>query len=343
MRKKNWNNDEKADFLIRIGGLLDQGYTISETLELFLKYDKEKLKPMMYQLLEELKNGRSFSDALLVLEIPEHIISFVHFAENYGNLSSGLQEGGNLLRKTDENKRKLQKLFKYPIFLLWILIIFFVIIYKFLFPQFALLFSTLNISLPLITRLFMFTLENTPTFFLLFLIIMSTCSIYFVAFFNKKSVFEKARFIAKLPLIGNFYKMISTYFFTTNLSYLIKNGMSIYDALNLFKDQKKLGYISIVATAIISKLEKGQTLHQALLSEPLFLKGLAFIVDHGQSSGRLDSELNYYGRWVLLDFEEKLKRIFMIIQPTLFVFIGLIILFMFTSIMLPIYTLMKDF
>ncbi|OIJ14494.1 hypothetical protein BKP37_08160 [Anaerobacillus alkalilacustris] len=343
MKKKNWNNDEKADFLIRIGGLLDQGYTISETLELFLKYDKEKLKPMMYQLLEELKNGRSFSDALLVLEIPEYIISFVHFAENYGNLSSGLQEGGVLLRKTDENKRKLQKLFKYPIFLLWILIIFFVIIYKFLLPQFVLLFSTLNISLPLITRLFMFTLENTPTFFLLFLIIMSTGSIYFVAFFNKKSVFEKARFIAKSPLIGNFYKMISTYFFATNLSYLIKNGMSIYDALNLFKDQKKLGYISIVAKAIISRLEKGQTLHQALLSEPLFLKGLAFIVDHGQSSGRLDNELNDYGRWILLDFEGKLKKIFMIIQPTLFVFIGLIILFMFISIMLPIYTLMKGF
>lgn len=341
MKRHSWKNIEKAEFLIRIGHLLDQGYTIPDSLELFLKYEKEKLKPMLKQILEELKRGSSFSESLVKLDIPKSIISFVYFSEHYGNLARGLVDGGDLLRKTEENKIKLQKIIKYPLFLFWVLIVFFVVMYQYLFPQFILLFSTINIPLPLLTRIFLSALEWMPLFFLLILILVFILLIYFFSIFQRKPILQKAVTICKIPIIGCYYQMLITYFFSQNLSCLVKNGMAIYDALILFKDHESFGYISKISEKLISKLEKGETLQQVLLSETVYLSGLAYIVEHGHSRGRLDEELDYFSKWVLSEVEERLKKQFMIVQPVLFLFIGIIVLVMFASILIPIFTLIN--
>lgn len=343
MKQNNsWNYQDKAEFLIRLGGLLEQGYTISEAIGLFLKFEKNRLKPLLTFFLEELKSGRSFSDALSVFELPPNIINFVYFSEHYGNLAKGLVDGGQLLKKTEENKRKLQKLIKYPVLLIWMLLIFTIFMYLYVFPQFKLLFSSINVDLPIVTQVFLLFIEKISAYILVILLILvSIFLLYYVMVFRKKDSFFKAKFISKIPLIGVYYQTMLTYFFATNLSCLIKSGVAIYDALTIFKEQKKLGYISLEANQLISKLEKGETLQRVLLTETLFLEGLAFIVEHGQSNGRLDQELDYYSSWLLVEFEGKLKKLLMIIQPTLFLVIGFMILLMFTSLLLPIFSIMN--
>ncbi|UTW69908.1 hypothetical protein KHA80_03225 [Anaerobacillus sp. HL2] len=51
--------------------------------------------------------------------------------------------------------------------------------------------------------------------------------------------------------------------------------------------------------------------------------------------------LEYFSKWVLMDFEERIKKQIMIIQPILFLFIGLVVLAMFASILIPIFTLIN--
>jgi competence protein ComGB len=339
--RHSWKNEDKAEFLIRIGSLLEQGYTIPESLELFLKYEKENLKPLLLSLLQELQKGRSFSHALSMLQLPGNIISFVSFAEHYGNLARGLLDGGQLLKNTEVNKRKLKKLISYPLFLLWILITFIIIMNQFLFPQFQLLFSTINIELPVITKVFLFIIEKIPFIFSVVLIISSCTLAYYLIVIQKKNVEWKARAVTKIPLIGEYYQTLITYFFAINLSCLIKNGLAIYDALAIFEEEKRLGYISSEAKRLISRLEAGEPLQSVLLKDTLFLKGLAYIVDHGHSNGRLDEELEHYSSWLLLEFEEKTKKVFMILQPALFLGIGIIVLFMFAAVLLPIFTLIN--
>lgn len=341
-QKDSWSYYEKAEFLIRIGGLLEQGYTISESMELFLKYEKERIKPLLNYLLQNLKKGSTFSDALVVFQLPSNIISFVYFSEQYGNLAKGLVDGGQLLKKTEENKRKLQKLIKYPVLLIWMLLFFIIIMYQYVFPQFQVLFSSINADLPIVTKVLLLFIEKLSVYILvtIFLLVL-LFFLYYVIFFRKKNILIKAKIISKIPLVGHYYQTMLTYFFATNLSCLIKSGMAIYGALTIFKEREKLGYISLEAKRLISKLEEGETLHDTLLTETLYLEGLAYIVEHGQSNGRLDQELDYYSNWLLKEFEEKLMKLMMMIQPVLFLVIGLIILLMFASLLLPIFSIMS--
>lgn len=340
-KKQGWNCLEKAEFLIRIGTLIEQGYTITEGVELFLKYEKETVKPTLISILEKLQEGSPISGALNVLKLPKFIISFVYFAEHYGDIAKGLIDGGNLLKKTEESKAKFQKLIRYPLFLIWILSLFMIIMYRYLFPQFTQLFSTINIELPLITRVFLNIINKSPAIISLLLAILVTICIYYFFIYRKKNVFHKAQFISKIPIVGNFFRVVMTYLFATNLSCLIKSGLSIYDALVIFKTLDNLGYISNVSGIIMEKLESGERLQHVLIKNTLYLKGLAYIVEHGQANGRLVEELDYYSQWLLVDLEEKIKKLFMVIQPLLFLFIGIIILLMFASILIPMFSLIN--
>ncbi|WNF37791.1 competence type IV pilus assembly protein ComGB [Bacillaceae bacterium IKA-2] len=341
-QKGGWSNLKKAEFLIRIGGLLKQGYTISESMELFLKYEKERVKPLLNYLLKDLKKGQTFSDALAVFQLPSNIISFVYFSEQYGNLAKGLIDSGQLLKKEEENKQKLQKLIKYPILLIWMLLFFIIIMYQFVFPQFQLLFATINADLPIVTKVLLLFIEQfSVSILIIVFLLVSIFFLYYALIFRKKDIVFKANTISKIPLVGNYYQTMLTYFFATNLSCLIKSGMAIYGALTIFKEREKLGYMSEAAKRLISKLEEGETLHDTLLADTLYLEGLAYIVEHGQSNGRLDQELDYYSNWLLIEFEEKLMKLMMVIQPVLFLIIGLIILLMFASLLLPIFSIMS--
>lgn len=341
IKKHSWKVEEKAEFLIRIGNLLQQGYTISEGIELFLKFEKEKLKPTLELILVQLRTGSSFSEALSVLKIAKNIVSFIYFSEQYGNLASGLIDGGNLLKKSQQNKERLQKVVRYPIFLCWLLSLFMFIMYQFLFPHFLQVFSSINVELPLLTRIMIVVIENSPYLIPFFLTIFLVFFLYYMFCFRNMDVLHKAVLLSKIPLIGNYHQVILTYFFATNLSYLIKSGIAIYDALTIFKNEANLGYISKVAENLIRKLAAGEQLQRVLINDTQFLKELAYIVEHGQSNGRLDVELDYYSRWLLIDLEEKFKRIFMILQPLLFLIIGLMILLMFASILLPTFSIIN--
>ncbi|MCT8138588.1 type II secretion system F family protein [Anaerobacillus sp. CMMVII] len=308
----------KAEFLIRLGTLLEQGYPIADAFELFLKYEKETNDQALRIMLEKFRKGSSVSEALSVLQLPKNIINFVYFSEYYGDLARGLIDGGQLLRKTQETKAKFQKLIKYPLLLFWILGLFLIIMYRNVFPQFTQLFSTINVELPLVTRMLLAFIEYSPLVIPLFLGSSLFLYVYYYYLFRKKDPLQKAKFYSKVPVAGTYYKVMLTYFFAANLSCLIKSGLAIYDSLAIFKNMEGLGYISKEAEQMIAHLESGEKLDQVIINNTLYLQGLAYIVEHGQANGRLDDELSYYSEWLLLDLEEKLKKLFMIIQPILF-------------------------
>lgn len=339
--KYDWKSEQKAEFLIRLGTLLQQGYTISEGIDFFIKYENNRNKQILSEIHQSLVNGVPFSESLIKLYLPENINGFVFFAENYGDLGKGLIDGGTLYKNNEQHKKKLRKLLRYPIFLLWILIIFMFVMFSYLFPQFTSLFSSLQIDLPFITKLFISIINYLPYGIGLLLFLLLVMVVYFYAFLRKKDPINKVYRLTRLPIFGHLYKIMITYYFCIHLSCLLRNGMSIYDALSVFNEQNKIPFLKAEANSLKSRLEKGESLQEILLSHRYYLQELVFIVDHGQSNGRLPEELEHYASYLLDQFEEKVKTIFIFLQPMLFVCIGFIILLMFSSILVPIFTIIE--
>ncbi len=339
--RKRWKPAQKADFLIRIGTFLKEGYTISESIDFFIKYEKEEDKIILRKILNVLMKGRKLSEAITQLSLPENIQGFVYFAENYGDLAKGLIKGGELYKNNEMNKQKLRKLLIYPIFLLWLLGAFSIIMFAYLFPHLTNLYSSLSIDLPPITLFVISIVRLSPYFAIAFLLLLFALIFYYHYIFKKKDALVKARLLTKIPLLRWFYKTIFTYYFCIHLSCLLKNGMSILEALRIFEKQRAIPFLNRESVLLKNCLVKGESLQNILQYHQYYHQELVFIVDHGQRNGRLPDELEYYASWLFQQFQQKVKLIFMLLQPALFVCIGLIILLLFSSILIPLFKMVE--
>ncbi|HHY22544.1 MAG TPA: hypothetical protein GX525_11865, partial [Bacilli bacterium] len=159
---KKWKGMKKAEFLIQLGRLLEQGYTLSIAIELLALGEKAQQRGRLQIVTERLRQGEKVHEAFEILELPSDIIGFIYFAETYGDMAKGLQEAGKLYLKREQLKQQLQKLFRYPLFLLWLLLVIAFVMVHYLFPHFKQMFSSLDLELPMTTIIFLFMIDILP-------------------------------------------------------------------------------------------------------------------------------------------------------------------------------------
>ncbi len=333
---------KKGELLKRLGYLLHQGYSLSDGLELLLISQKQPLRVKVSEVLQDLKEGQAFHKALESLMLPAEISSFIYFSEQIGKLPSGLIEGGTLYIKQEQTKEKVGKLLRYPLFLIWTLMIVMVIMATYLFPHFKKLFDTMSVELPFVTILFLRLIDCFPYLILLALVLSLIGLVYYLTKFRHYTPHKKMKLILKLPFLSSFTSSFITYYFCVQLSSLLKGGLSISQALNIFKDQSIMLFLQDEAAWLIHRLEEGEAFAAIIARRPFFNDELALVIEHGQKRGALDLELLNYSEHLFFLIEEKTKKLVMIVQPSMFFIIGMIVLLMFLAILVPMFQLINS-
>ncbi|MFV8826623.1 competence type IV pilus assembly protein ComGB [Alkalihalobacterium sp. APHAB7] len=339
---KYLNGIKKAEILQRLGYLLEQGYSLSEGLELLQLSQKEPVKLKIFEVLKLLKEGQALYKALEGLKLPNDISSFIYFSEQIGSLSTGLIEAGKLYLKQEQIKEKLGKLLMYPLFLIWLLLIVMTVMVTFLFPHFKNLFDTMSVDLPIVTVLFLHMINSIPFVLLGGLVASLFGFTYYITKFRHFTPHKKMALILKVPFVSSFVSSLLTYYFCIQLSSLLKGGLSISQALNIFKDQSIILFLQDEATWLIQGLKEGEGLADLLSQRPFFNDELPLVIEHGQKRAALDLELLHYSEHLFVSIEEKTKKMVMVLQPSMFFIIGVIVLLMFLSILVPMFQLINS-
>lgn len=337
-----WSVEEQANFLRLIGELLDRGYPLSEAIE-SLKIQKAKRNEDLQLFLQYLKEGYSFSNILSKLHFNENLIGYVFFAEKHGGIALALKDSSSVTLKRKRDMDKLLKLLSYPFLLFIITTLLFTVIERLLLPQFTTLFQSMQLESNLFTKVIISTANILPLILTFLFIIIVLIIIYVVFYFRKYSALKQKELIIKIPLFGAFFRLLYTHFFSAQLSYLLSGGLSINEALQLFEKHHEQPFYQQIGVEIKRKLVMGEKLTLILRSFPYFEKDLVNIVMHGQKNGRLDKELYFYSRHCLERLEDKTERWLKIIQPMLFLIIGMLIISMYLAILLPMFKILDGF
>ncbi|WP_209125356.1 competence type IV pilus assembly protein ComGB [Alkalihalobacillus sp. BA299] len=339
---RDFNGIKKAEFLQRLGYLLQQGYSLSAGLELLQLSQREQVKVKISEVLQCLKEGQAIYQAMEGLKLPNDISSFIYFSEQIGSVPDGLIEAGKLYLKQEQIKEKVSKLVRYPLFLFWLLLIVMIIMVIYLFPHFKYLFETMSIELPFVTILFLRFIDSIPFLTLLFLVFLLIGFSYYIIKFRHFTPHKKMTLILSIPFLSSFVSAITTYYFSVQLSSLLKGGLSISQALNIFKNQSVILFFQDEASWLIQRLKEGEALVEILKRRPFFEAELSLVIEHGQKRGALEVELQHYSDHLFVLIEEQTKKMVMIIQPSMFFVIGLIVLLMFLSILVPMFELINS-
>lgn len=341
MKRKRWKNNKKAEFLLRLGTLMEQGYTLSEGIG-FLKYhQKPQVREIIDGLSQKLREGEPFHEVLAMAGFSGDVLGYLYFSEQHGDLAFALKEGGEMLQRREGFKGRFQKLVRYPLFLLWLAVMLVIFMMNFLFPQFRSLYRSLDLDFPWFTRLFLELISMAPAILTVCLALAGAAFLYYILRFRRLSPHKQVFLLMHIPLLHSFLPIVITQYFTIQLSCLLKGGLSIRESLTIFEKQDHLVFFQQEAVQMKGFLRNGERFEDILKHKSFYAKELSEVVAHGQTNGNLAKELFHYSELLLELLESKVTRWISMLQPALFGCIGTVVLGMFVSMLLPIFNLMN--
>ncbi|WAA11449.1 competence type IV pilus assembly protein ComGB [Fervidibacillus halotolerans] len=342
MGKEKWSIKDQSIFFKRLSTLLDEGYTMNDAIR-FLSIQAERSKRASLKNIEiQLKNGNPFYEVLKEMKCHPISVSFCFYGEQNGRLSDALQTAAEILQRRYEDRMKLEKLAAYPFFLLLLIGILFFFFQWLLLPQFQYLYQSFQIK-PNLFLSILFWINAHPVSFLFIILIPFLLVLYlFYWMKGRKTSYEFQCMLVAIPFVGSLVRLMNTYYIAYQFSQFLKNGLSLAESLAFIKKDPGKHYLSECAERIEGDLLMGIPFDQAISKIPFWQPELVYVIRHGQMSGKLDLELESFSRYCMESFSENVERLMKFLQPTIFFFIGIWLIFLYFSLLSPSFQFINE-
>ncbi len=337
---------EVIDFSNQLATLIESGITILNSLHLLEgQSSKKSLKKTIDGLIEEIQGGNSLSQALSHYPqvFSNTYCQVIKASEQAGNLEIGLRQAASYMEKQSVANQKIKRAMLYPAFVLLMAVGVSILLITVALPPLVNLFNSLGAELPMMTSL----LINVTSFFLdrisyviagILVIIMLTISLL-----KLPSVkLLKDSIMLKMPVIGNISIERSVQNFCQTASMLLKAGLRLPQIMEIAIQTNRNRIIRQALSKVRDRLVQGEGLSQPLGEIELFPTLLVEMVIVGEKTGAMDSTLS-----VLADFYEKkvdrrIDALISMIEPTLTVVIGVVVIFIALSMITPLYSILRS-
>lgn len=331
----------QAQFLKKAGELLSEGYTLNEALSFMKIHWPKKYHRDLELCIQWLSEGNSLSTAFNKIGFHRRVLSYLFFAEKHGDLKFAFKESALMMEKQMAHLEKFVQVIRYPIFLSGLLMVILLVVQTIVAPQFTHLFDSMQTDASFFLFLLTIVFQGIKWVLIIMVILTILMLVGYWSYVRKMPPIKQQLLFLKIPLVSKALRLFHSYYFSLQLSNLLRGGLSVFECLTLFQEQSLLPFYKEEATIMIEQLKTGQTLDRIISNQPFFEKELAAVIFHGQTVGHLARELYTYSRFLLEKMEEKFIKMTSFIQPTIFICIGIFILVVYLSILLPMYEMME--
>lgn len=341
------NNKNKGYFVENLSILIDSGINISEALSIIYSGIEGKgFKSKILVLKEYIDSGFNLWQALEKIGIFSHRdISLVKIGEESGRLGENLKILSNQYQKEKIFKSKVYSALMYPAIVLFMVLIIGFGMSWFLLPKLALIFTQLDIELPLITKLMIFVGLFFQSYGIIFFpTVFGLIVLFFYLFFiNKKTKYLGQNFLFNIFVTKKLIMESELSRFGFILGVLLGAGFSITEALKSMEQSSPYHFYKKIYKHLSNKISEGLSFKESMISFkkinkfiPLPIQQIIFV---GEKSGKLSESLSKIGK----NYEEKLdlttKNLAIALEPILLVIVWVGVVFLALAIILPVYNL----
>lgn len=343
-KASNWSSIQRRDLIVftaHLGSILSAGIPIIQGLEdLEHQTEVRKFRRIIKTIREDIYGGSNLSDALL--QFPNifsiSYVNMVKAGEASGQLDTILHELASFLEWQEDINSEVKKASTYPIIFLIATSFLLVAIFSFAFPRITQMLIALKVELPLITRV-MIRVSGflTDYWWMVFSGLVIIIGGYQLVGRNPKGRFYIDNIKLHIPLIGGLLRKHAVSQFSRHLALMWKAGVDTSTSLKLTA--------GVIGNAVVAKVivrARDDVLSGKMISESL--KGskqippiVIRLISIGETAGNmgecLDKVTQYYNREV----PASVKRLFLVIEPLIFIFLAFIVLSIALSIYLPLY------
>lgn len=332
---------DKSFFVTNLSLMLHSGLSITESLEVIKEQSKGLLRIVSSDILVSVTTGNSLADSFLRHPkiFSKLFINIVRAGEVSGNLEENLSNLGKRLEKEKELSDKIFNAMIYPGVVLMMSFIIGVTLSIFVLPKITPIFEGLRIELPTSTKILIMFSNYVENNILLFLIETFGSIFFFIWLVKQRFIKPLTNFVVLfIPLIKNISQYANVARFSRTLSSLLKSGISIDEALLITSDTLNNFYYKNSLKEISLLVSGGDKLSEAMLEHEKYFSKLSLsMIRVAEKAGTLEETLNNLAQINEKKLDQAIKRISVLIEPFLLLFVGLIVAWIAISIITPIY------
>ncbi|MDP1566764.1 MAG: type II secretion system F family protein [Polaromonas sp.] len=344
--RKKLESKELINIFIHMQTLSHAGVPLFESLvDLRDSADTPSVRRFISDLVDRIEGGASLSDALeqSPAGIDKVNISLIRTGEATGKLPEVLAELVESLKWSDEIAVQTKKLLMYPVFAGTIVLgaVGFLMIY--LVPQLIGFIKNLGGVVPIQTRaLVAFSNFLVGYWYTIPLGVAVVAAAWITAVRRSPAARLwiddwKLRF----PLFGPILKKIIMARFARSFGLMYRSGVSVLDAMGYCESlSTNVAYRKAINSAARS-ISQGQKVSDAFAATTLFPALVVRMIRVGETTGGLDKALDNVSYFYTREVNDSIEKLQGLIQPVLTLFLGGMIAWIMSSVMLPIYDLIS--
>ncbi|MBA2352014.1 MAG: type II secretion system F family protein [Pseudomonadota bacterium] len=303
--------------------------------------DNPRFREIIASLIEDMEGGKTLSQALATHPVVfNHVfVGLVKAGETAGRLPEIFENLGTTLKWQDEIILQTRRLMLYPMLVLALVIVVVVVLLVVLVPQVVSLLKTMNIALPIQTRVLIALSNAIIAWWPLFLglpIIAAT----FITIAIRRS--QRARYLwdyiqLQVPVTGEILKKIILARFANFFALMYQSGITVLEAI---KTSEEIVVNRVIADGLAragQQIAGGESLTESFRNIGVFPPLVLRMLRVGETTGALDSALLNISYFYNRDVKEAVDRAMKLLGPVMTIVLASILLFIMMATLMPVY------
>lgn len=342
---------DKQFFLENLSLLTGSGLGVSQALEAIeLEMKTKHMREVTATMRHNLESGYPLWRALEIANLfPTYTIALLRIGEESGRLSENLKIIGSQQAKERTFKSQLRAALMYPAFVLCLTLVIGLGIAWFILPKLANVFGSMNVKLPLITRVVLKIGEFLQAYgwMAIPLGLVGLGLMIYLLFFYPKTNYLGKNFLCRLPGVGRLIQELEVARFGYLLGTLLDAGIQVTQALESLQKATIFPRYQALYGHLRHHIEIGDSFKTGLAafakSSLLIPRPIQQLVVAGEQSGSLVEILGKISLAYEAKVEITTKNLTVILEPILLLIVWLGVLGVALSVILPVYGLIGGF
>jgi type IV pilus assembly protein PilC len=328
-------------FTRQFATMINAGLPLVQALDILAQQTENKsLAETTKQVVYDVESGNTLADALSKhpKAFTSLFVNMVAAGEAGGILDTILLRLAVFLEKNDAIVRKVKGAMIYPAVIFSVAIIAVVVLLIFVIPTFQQMFASVNMELPLPTKIVIAASDFLQGFWWA-LILGGIGAVFLLKKYydteNGKLVID--RLLLRAPVVGDLLRKSAVSRFTRTLGTLISSGVAILDGLEITARTAGNRVIHDAVMESRGSIAGGETIAAPLAKSKVFPPMVTSMIAVGEATGGLDEMLTKIADFYDDEVDAAVSALLSLMEPIMIVVLGVIVGGMIVAMYLPIF------
>ncbi|HOX05986.1 MAG TPA: type II secretion system F family protein [Planctomycetota bacterium] len=334
------SGSDLAIFTRQFATMIGAGIAVLECLDVLTQQASDPgFRFCLETVVEDIRGGTDLSTAMSRHpKVFSHIyVNMVKAGEASGQLEAILVRLAEYMEATVKLKREIVSAMTYPVISLVMIFGVTAFLMIFIIPKFEEIFKSLNVDLPIPTRVVLITSKIMVSYWWAVLIGLALLITGIVLFKRTETgglLVDKLTL--KIPVFGPLFQKVALSRFARTFSTLIKSGVPILGALEIVASTSGNRVIEATVSSCKDSIRAGEPLSKPLSQSPVFPPMVVRMISIGEKSGALEQLLEKISQFYDEQVSAAVEGLTAMIEPIMIAIMGLVVGGIVISVFLPI-------